>query len=76
MGCPCARHGGWTASDSVKDRVSVIHINDSTGGTPQLLVFAISLAEIVYLFEKARIPANALNDLHAAMADPKAVLHI
>lgn len=37
-------------------------------------VSAISLAEMVYLVEKARIPASALNDLHAAMADPKSVL--
>ncbi len=35
---------------------------------------AISLAEMVYLIEKSRIPANALHDLHAAMADPKSVL--
>jgi hypothetical protein len=28
----------------------------------------------VYLIEKGRIPANALNDLHAAIADSKAVL--
>jgi len=37
-------------------------------------ISAISLAEMVYLVEKARIPANALNDLHAAIADPKSVL--
>lgn len=29
---------------------------------------------MVYLVEKARIPANALNDLHAAIADPGSVL--
>ena len=29
---------------------------------------------MVYSVEKARIPANALNDVHAAMADPKSVL--
>jgi PIN domain nuclease of toxin-antitoxin system len=29
---------------------------------------------MVYLIEKGRIPANALNDLHAAIADPIAVL--
>ena len=37
-------------------------------------VSAISIAEMVYLIEKGRIPANALKDLHAATADPKAVL--
>jgi PIN domain nuclease of toxin-antitoxin system len=36
-------------------------------------VSSISLAEMVYLAEKARIPANALNDLHHAIANPKAV---
>jgi hypothetical protein len=29
---------------------------------------------MVYLIEKGHIPANALNDLHAATDDPKAVL--
>jgi hypothetical protein len=29
---------------------------------------------MVYLVEKARIPANVLEDLHDAMADPKSVL--
>lgn len=33
-----------------------------------------SLAEMVYLIEKGRIPAGALNDLVAAIANPKAVL--
>ena len=33
-----------------------------------------SLAEMVYLIEKGRIPARALQDLHAATADPNAVL--
>jgi|SRR5271165_833233 len=37
-------------------------------------VSAISLAEMVYLIEKGRIPASALNELHVATADPKAVL--
>ncbi len=37
-------------------------------------VSAISLVEMVYLIEKGRIPVNALNDLHAAIADPQAVL--
>jgi len=37
-------------------------------------VSAISVAEMVYLIEKGRIPANALQDLHTATADPNAVL--
>jgi len=37
-------------------------------------ISAISLAEMIYLIEKKRIPANALEDLLAAIADPKIVL--
>ena len=37
-------------------------------------VSAISVAEMVYLIEKGRIPATALTDVQAAVADPKAVL--
>jgi PIN domain nuclease of toxin-antitoxin system len=37
-------------------------------------VSAISIAEMVYLIEKGRIPANVLKDLLAATADPRAVL--
>jgi len=34
----------------------------------------ISLAEMIYLIEKNRIPANVLEDVLAAIADPKIVL--
>lgn len=37
-------------------------------------VSAISIVELIYLIEKGRIPATALDDLRAAIADPKAVL--
>lgn len=37
-------------------------------------VSAITIAEMIYLIEKGRIPGAALNDLHAATADPGAVL--
>jgi PIN domain nuclease of toxin-antitoxin system len=37
-------------------------------------ISAISLAEMIYLIEKKRIPANALEDVLAAIADPKIVL--
>ena len=37
-------------------------------------VSAISVAEMVYLIEKGRIPATALTDVQAAVADPNAVL--
>jgi PIN domain nuclease of toxin-antitoxin system len=34
----------------------------------------ISLAEIVYLIEKGRLPASAYDDLKAALADPEYVI--
>jgi len=34
-------------------------------------ISAISFAEMVYLIEKERIPAGALDDVLAAIADPK-----
>jgi PIN domain nuclease of toxin-antitoxin system len=37
-------------------------------------ISAISLAEMIYLIEKKRIPATALEDVLAAIADPKIVL--
>jgi PIN domain nuclease of toxin-antitoxin system len=37
-------------------------------------ISAITIAEMVYLIEKGRIPGNALNDLHRATADQRAVL--
>ena len=39
-----------------------------------VLVSAISLAEIVYLIEKGRLPANAYADLRSALTDPDHVL--
>jgi PIN domain nuclease of toxin-antitoxin system len=40
----------------------------------RIVVSAISLAEIVYLIEKNRLPANAYADLRNALADPDHVL--
>lgn len=42
----------------------------------QIGVSAISLAEIVYLMEKSRVPSVTLSELRAATADPAAVLRI
>jgi PIN domain nuclease of toxin-antitoxin system len=49
-------------------------IDDTIAKGEHIGVSAISIAEMVYLIEKGRIPANALNDLLAATADAKAVL--
>ena len=40
----------------------------------RIVVSSISLAEIVYLIEKNRLPANAYTDLKAALDDPAHVL--
>jgi PIN domain nuclease of toxin-antitoxin system len=37
-------------------------------------ISSISIVEMIYLIEKGRIPPTALDDLRAAIADPKAVL--
>lgn len=49
-------------------------INKTLADGNHIGVSAISLAEMVYLVEKARIAANALIELHAAISAPKSVL--
>jgi PIN domain nuclease of toxin-antitoxin system len=56
---------GKGASDFIDDAVARGH---------HIGISAISIAEMVYLIEKGRIPGNALNDLHRATADQRAVL--
>lgn len=45
-------------------------IDQAAAAGKQIVVSSISLAEIVYLIEKNRLPANAYADLIAAIADP------
>ena len=61
-------------SDPRLGKAASAFIDDTVAKGDHIGVSAISIAEMVYLIEKGRIPANALNDLHAATADPKAVL--
>lgn len=61
-------------SDPRLGKAASAFIDDAIAKGNYIGVSAISLAEMVYLVEKERIPANALNDLHAAIADPKSVL--
>ena len=54
-------------------RLSVVagdFIDKAAAVGSQIAVSAISLAEIVYLIEKNRLPANAYVDLKAALDDP------
>ena len=61
-------------SDPRLGRAASALIDATIANGDHIGVSAISLAEMVYLIEKGRIPANALNDLHAAISDPQAVL--
>jgi PIN domain nuclease of toxin-antitoxin system len=61
-------------SDPRLGKAASAFIDDTIAKGNHIGISAISIAEMVYLIEKGRIPANALNDLHAAAADPKAVL--
>jgi PIN domain nuclease of toxin-antitoxin system len=49
-------------------------IDEAIANGNHIGISAITLAEIVYLLEKGRIPAGALNGLFAAIADPESVL--
>src|SRR5437763_5038060 len=61
-------------SDPRLGKAASAFIDETIPAGDHIGVSAISLAKMVYLVEKSRIPANALNDLHAAMGDPKSVL--
>lgn len=45
------------------------YIDKAAAAGSQIVVSSISLAEIVYLIEKNRLPANAYTDLKAALID-------
>jgi PIN domain nuclease of toxin-antitoxin system len=45
-------------------------IEQAAASARRIVVSSISLAEIVYLVEKNRLPANAYTDLKSAFADP------
>jgi PIN domain nuclease of toxin-antitoxin system len=61
-------------SDSRLGRAASDFIEAATVGGDHIGISAISLAEMIYLVEKKRISANALEDVLAAIANPKAVL--
>ena len=61
-------------SDPRLGRAASDFFEQATASGNHIGVSAISFAEMVYLMEKQRVPANALDDLLAAMGDPKAVL--
>jgi PIN domain nuclease of toxin-antitoxin system len=61
-------------SDERLGRAASAFIDATIANGDHIGVSAISFAEMVYLIEKARIPATALDDLLEAIADPKNVL--
>ena len=61
-------------SDPRLGKVASAFIENTIANGNHVGVSAITIAEMIYLIEKGRIPQNALNDLRAATADPKAVL--
>jgi PIN domain nuclease of toxin-antitoxin system len=64
----------WYLSDPRLGRAASAFIDATIINGDHIGLSAISLAEMVYLIEKGRIPAHALDDVLAAIADPKAVL--
>jgi PIN domain nuclease of toxin-antitoxin system len=49
-------------------------MDDAAGRGDDIVLSAISLAEIVYLAEKGRLPASAYNELRQALNEPDFVL--
>jgi PIN domain nuclease of toxin-antitoxin system len=49
-------------------------INDAATARRKIAISTISLAEVVYLVEKNRLPAPAYDELTQALADPEHVL--
>jgi PIN domain nuclease of toxin-antitoxin system len=48
-------------------------INEAATARRKIVISTISLAEVVYLVEKNRLPASAYDDLTQALADPEHV---
>ena len=58
------------------DRLSLVagdFIDRAAADGHRIAISSISIAEIVYLIEKGRIPANVYPELKAALADPEHV---
>jgi PIN domain nuclease of toxin-antitoxin system len=49
-------------------------IDRAAAARHRIVVSSVSLAEVVYLVEKARLPALAYDDLRSALSDPSHVL--
>jgi PIN domain nuclease of toxin-antitoxin system len=49
-------------------------IDETVAAGDHIVISAITIAEMIYLIEKGRIPTGTLDDLRAATADPASVL--
>lgn len=63
-------------SDGRLGRAASAFIDGTIANGDHLGISAISLAEMIYLIEKERIPPTALDDIVAALADSKNVLKL
>lgn len=61
-------------SDPRLGKAASAFIDDAIANGNHVGVAAITIAEMVYLVEKGRIPQGAVHDLHAAISHPNAVL--
>ncbi len=61
-------------SDPRLGKAASAFIDEAIANGNHVGVSTITVAEMVYLVEKARIPQNAVYDLHVAASDPNAVL--
>ena len=65
----------WHLFDDPKlSRPAAQFINEAASARHKVALSAISLAEVVYLVEKRRLPFSAYEDLTNALADPEHVL--
>ena len=61
-------------SDPRLGRAALDFIDATIVNGDHIGISAVTLAEMIYLIEKKRIPSNALEDILAAISDPKMVL--
>lgn len=64
----------YVFSDPRLGRAASAFVDGTAGNGDHIGVSAISVAEMVYLAEKGRIPVTALTEVQSAVADAKAVL--
>lgn len=65
----------WHLFDDPKlSRAATEFINEAASARHKIALSAISLAEVVYLVEKHRLPPSAYEELTNALADPEHIL--